>query len=192
MGIAARWQILRSNSSLITLKLTDNCMGPHGLLALSDALAASRPPLEEVYVGNLGISSGDEICAFVRVLRRNGSPLRVLDLHGNPLAASAEPADEAGVSAAPSAAAGPLRALAELSEWMSSESNCLRSLNLRECMRDDAAAELHEAAIRLLCAGLASPHCALTELNVHGFGFKPPTVKMLADSLRDGPDSYTF
>ena len=46
MGIAA--QILRSNGTLRVLKLTDNCMGKHGLLALSAAIAHARPPLEEV------------------------------------------------------------------------------------------------------------------------------------------------
>ena len=41
-------QILRKNSTLKSLKLTDNCMGKHGLLALSAAIAHARPPLEEV------------------------------------------------------------------------------------------------------------------------------------------------
>ena len=40
-------QILRKNSTLRSLKLTDNCMGKHGLLALSAAIAHARPPLEE-------------------------------------------------------------------------------------------------------------------------------------------------
>ena len=40
MGIAA--QILRSNGTLRTLKLTDNCMGRHGLLALAEAVRAIR------------------------------------------------------------------------------------------------------------------------------------------------------
>ena len=65
MGIVA--QILRKNSTLKMLKLTDNCMGKHGLMALSQAIAHARPPLEEVLLGNLGINSGDEIFQFLRV-----------------------------------------------------------------------------------------------------------------------------
>ena len=86
MGIAA--QILRSNATLRTLKLTDNCMGRHGLLALADAVRHARPPLEEVLMGNLGIASCEEVYVFLRALREGRAPLRVLDLHGNPLCLS--------------------------------------------------------------------------------------------------------
>jgi hypothetical protein len=38
-----------------------------------------------VHMGNLGITSGEEIRAFLRALRAGGAPLRVLDIHSNPL-----------------------------------------------------------------------------------------------------------
>ena len=40
VSIAA--QILRSNTTLTSLKLTDHSMGRHGLLALTDAIAHAR------------------------------------------------------------------------------------------------------------------------------------------------------
>ena len=46
-------------------------------------------------MGNLGITSGEEIRAFLRALRAGGAPLRVLDVHSNPLC-SALPAPYAG------------------------------------------------------------------------------------------------
>ena len=93
MAIAA--QILRRNHTLRTLKISDNSMGRHGLMALTDALVHARPPLQEVHMGNLGITSGEEIRAFLRALRAGGAPLRVLDLHSNPLC-SPLPAPYAG------------------------------------------------------------------------------------------------
>ena len=93
MAIAA--QILRRNHTLRTLKISDNSMGRHGLMALTDALVNARPPLQEVHMGNLGITSGEEIRAFLRALRAGGAPLRVLDLHSNPLC-SPLPAPYAG------------------------------------------------------------------------------------------------
>ena len=44
-------------------------MGRHGLLALADATRHARPPLTEVLMGNLGISSCEEIYAFLRAVR---------------------------------------------------------------------------------------------------------------------------
>ena len=89
MAIAA--QILRRNHTLRTLKITDNSMGRHGLMALTDAIVHARPPLQEVHMGNLGITSGEEIRAFLRALRAGGAPLRVLDIHSNPLCSPPAP-----------------------------------------------------------------------------------------------------
>ena len=55
MAIAA--QILRRNHTLRTLKISDNSMGRHGLMALTDALVHARPPLQEVRMSDLGITS---------------------------------------------------------------------------------------------------------------------------------------
>ena len=106
VSIAA--QILRSNTTLTSLKLTDNSMGRHGLLALTDAIAHARPPLREVLMGNLGISSGGEIFAFVQALREGGAPLKVLDVHSNPVW-EASGSDGGG---------GGLSALRAICEWV--------------------------------------------------------------------------
>ena len=189
MGIAA--QILRSNGTLRTLKLTDNCMGPHGLLALADAVRHARPPLEEVFMGNLGISSCEEIYVFLRALREGGAPLRVLDIHGNPLCvaeggatASAPPPGSSGTQhgGAPDEQRC-LRALAEVCDWIASPGNQLSVLNLREVMKEELPAEIHQAALTMLCAAVGHEHCVLRELNVHGFGFKPASVTLLAEAL---------
>jgi hypothetical protein len=124
-------------------------------------------------MGNLGITSGEEIYHLLRTLRSIGAPLRVLDLHSNPLCASETPETSpllgsgALFAAAVASSPGPLRALAELCDWIGAYGSTLERLNLREVMRDDASAEQQEAATRLLCAALASEHCALLELNVH-------------------------
>ena len=144
VSIAA--QILRSNTTLTSLKLTDNSMGRHGLLALTDAIAHARPPLREVLMGNLGISSGGEIFAFVQALREGGAPLKVLDVHSNPVW-EASGSDGGG---------GGLSALRAICEWVGAEGSTLERLNMRDVMREDASEEQTAECIGLLCDALWS------------------------------------
>ena len=67
MGIAA--QLLRSNSSLQLLNLSDNLMSRQPMEALTEALLQGRPPLVDVSMGNLGIRSGGQIHRFIKVRR---------------------------------------------------------------------------------------------------------------------------
>ena len=79
-----------------------------------------------------------------------------------------------------------MAALAELCSWLSAPGNKLERLDLRDAMSSsDAAADpaQSEAAVSILCAALASPHCVLEELNLHGFGFTAESVPRLAEPL---------
>ena len=81
MEIAA--QLLRGNTSLEVLELTDNPIGPLGVEAIADAFSESRPQLCEAHLGNLGLTSGSQMQRLLRDLRHSRAPLSVLDLHGN-------------------------------------------------------------------------------------------------------------
>ena len=190
MAIAA--QILRRNHTLRSLKITDNSMGRHGLMALTDAIVHARPPLQEVHMGNLGITSGEEIRGFLRALRAGGAPLRGLDIHGNPLCSPPAPyggTEEQSVEDLAAEQQAAMAALAELCSWLSAPGNKLERLDMRDAMPgadatdSPAALAQSEAAVSMLCAALASPHCVLEELNVHGFGFTAESVPRLAAPL---------
>ena len=56
-------------------------------------------PPSQVLLGNLGINFGDEIYEFLRVLRESHAPLRVLDVHSNPLCVSGSPSAHTNLSA---------------------------------------------------------------------------------------------
>ena len=79
-----------------------------------------------------------------------------------------------------------MAALAELCSWLSAPGNKLARLDLRDTMPSSDATDhpaQTEAAVRMLCATLASPHCVLEELNVQGFGFTTASVSRLAAPL---------
>ena len=69
------------------------------------------------------------------------------------------------------------------------QGNKLERLDMRDAMPgadatdSPAALAQSEAAVSMLCAALASPHCVLEELNVHGFGFTAESVPRLAEPL---------
>jgi len=79
-----------------------------------------------------------------------------------------------------------MAALAELCSWLSAPGNKLARLDLRDTMLSSDATDhpaQTEAAVSMLCAALASPHCLLEELNVQGFGFTAASVSRLAAPL---------
>ena len=79
-----------------------------------------------------------------------------------------------------------MAALAELCSWLSAPGNKLARLDLRDTMLSSDATDhpaQTEAAVSMLCAALASPHCVLEELNVQGFGFTAASVSRLAAPL---------
>ena len=79
-----------------------------------------------------------------------------------------------------------MAALAELCSWLSAPGNKLARLDLRDTMLSSDATDhpaQTEAAVSMLCAALASPHCLLEELNVQGFGFTAASVSRLASPL---------
>ena len=202
MGIAA--QLLHKNSLLQVLKLSDNPIGQFGMEALADAIMHSKPPLVEVHLGNLGIRSGQQIQRFLIALRSYRAPLRVLDLHRNCLL---PPLGEDVVDPQAWLASTPetddfnewcdttLAALAEVCNWMETPGNVLSRAVLSHTMEMPTEATsrrsvgavleaLRNLAVRRLCAALGSPHCVLTDIALHEFGFSPENVELLAPPLR--------
>uniref|UniRef100_A0A8C5ARZ0 NACHT domain-containing protein n=1 Tax=Gadus morhua TaxID=8049 RepID=A0A8C5ARZ0_GADMO len=177
--------VLSSNSSsLRELDLSSNCLKDSGVILLSGGLGSPHCKLETLRLSGCDMSG--RCCeALASALSSNSLSLRELDLSSNRLQDSGMKLLSAGLGS-PNCALETLRlngcclskgGCEALASVLSSNSSSLRELDLgTNNLKDDSG-------VKLLSAGLESPHCTLETLRLSGCQMSERCCEALASVL---------
>ncbi|XP_046871438.1 NACHT, LRR and PYD domains-containing protein 12-like isoform X2 [Hypomesus transpacificus] len=191
-GCASMGSVLKSNSSLRQLDLSNNDLKDAGMKLLSAGLGNPLCKLETLRLSGCHIT--EEGCASLGSVLKSASFLRQLDLSNNDL-------KDAGMKLLSAGLGNPLCKLETLrlsgclvtEEGCASLASALRSnpFHLREL--DLSYNHPGEKGLKLLSAGLEDPHCRLEKLNVDHGGecrIKPGLRKYACELTLDPNTAY--